>query len=327
MSDNLFKEALNEEPLNKPPNKKSKSPKKRKKFSFKHETTKQQPELYDEQSELFSNTSEHLFPTEQNYKSGTEATQLYEPPNTEANQPYIEPNIESDNEEQLGYLEDFENMVRQEDNELFGEALQPISKQKKSDKPKVPLKQRLVNFKNKLFVHNQEEVEQEESAPEGDWQLISDTNANDIEMEETKDTVETQDIELGKVLKTKLDINQARTAELSVRDNIALTKMYMFQDMEEQEELDRQRAIEDKRVEHVQTLRDFLLTELSAYLTTYETEVVVQIDAKFGEYLEETLELLKLSYDYRVIPRNKDMLMIYPDLPYRCVFRIRPLGA
>ena len=168
-------------------------------------------------------------------------------------------------------------------------------------------------------------VEEEEPEVEyTDWNIVEKVEQEQV-LEETEDIVKTEDVEIGKVLKTKLDINSAKKANLSVRDNIALTKMFIMEDALAQEELDRQRAEEDKRVEHVQTLREFLQEELKAYLTDYNLELEVQIDSAFGEYIEETLELLSLSYDCKLLPRNEDILVINPNLPYRCLFRIKPL--
>lgn len=173
---------------------------------------------------------------------------------------------------------------------------------------------------------NQIEEHSNEDVTNKSWTLMSEDVLTEHEApQEVEDVVDTHERVIGRKLKTELDINEARTLDLSIRDRIELTRKYMTKESEELRRLEEYRKEEEKRVNHVVTLKNFLLTELAVNLQNTNEELVVCIDAKFGPYIEEALKEVELGHYVKEIPRNADLVNLNPNLPYRYSFMIKAI--
>lgn len=158
------------------------------------------------------------------------------------------------------------------------------------------------------------------------WNVLTEQTLTESQVpDEVEDIVDTHERVIGKRIKTELNINEARGMELSIRDRIELTKKYLTKDEEERKRLEEYRSQEEKRTNHVITLRNFLLTELSVHLTDTQHELVVNIDAKFGPYIEEAMREIELGYFIKEIPRNADLVILNPSLPYKYAFMVKAI--
>ena len=186
------------------------------------------------------------------------------------------------------------------------------------------------NRKGKWFKNKDETQEPSETPtsrkPNSTWTVV--TKEHLIENEthvEVEDVVDTHERTIGKRLKTELDINEARNLDLSLKDRIELTLKYVNKEQEEAKKLEEYRAEEEKRANHVITLRNYVLTELSIHLTDVNQELVMSIDAKFGPYIEEAMREVELGYYVKEIPRNADLVNLNPNLPYKYSFMVRAI--
>lgn len=158
------------------------------------------------------------------------------------------------------------------------------------------------------------------------WRLMSKEQLVENEVpEEVEDIVNTPERVIGTRIKTELDINEARGLDLSLRDRIELTRKYLNKDADELRKLEEYRAEDEKRTNHVVTLKNYVLTELGIHLTDTNHELVMHIDAKFGPYIDEAMQEVALGYFVKEIPRNADLVNLNPNLPYKYSFMVRAI--
>jgi predicted RNA-binding protein len=144
-------------------------------------------------------------------------------------------------------------------------------------------------------------------------------------VEKVEDVIKKPEREIGTYIKNTIDINDARGLDLSLRERIQLTKMYLTKEQEDIKALEEISKQEEIKLNHVLTLRNFLLNELQEHLTDVNCEMVVEIDAKFAPYIQDVIREIELSYYCKEIPRNHDLARLHPNLPYRWSFKIRAI--
>ncbi len=236
-------------------------------------------------------------------------------------------------------MSDFEDLVKNLENSDI--TLKDLKKKKKKrhSEPKSEVSG-LESFANKnaepkkpkfsLFKKNKSQEETpaespvEQETPPNEWVMLT---PEDVEVtpkqERTEDIVNESGRVIGKVLTTKVPVNEIKDLDLSISDKISQTLKYKNEEKEELARQDARRKQLEIDSNHITSLKNFLYTNLRDYLTSEEQILELQIDSKFEPYLPVVIREMELSYHVTEIPRNMDIVKLGVKTPFRYQFRIR----